>query len=498
MSFLLQFKFTNKHLLILLIMMGESNNLGTNRCDYSHERITYLLSIIGWIIIESFWQQMLKIRLRFALVLFLAIVSAMSLGSSVVSADSATIEVLRVDGTIVPVVANYLDRGISRAESDGATACIIELDTPGGLLNATEDIVQRILNAEVPIVVYVSPSGSWAASAGTFITIAAHVAVMAPGTSIGAAHPVTVGEEMPEEVSKKVTEYSSAWIRSIAEIRGRDPEQAELAVTESKSFTASEAVEAKLIDFQADDMESLIHQLNGRKVTLASGKEVIIDTTGYMLVRDEMNSIERFLHVISDPNIAYILLSLATIGLITEISNPGLIFPGVVGGICLFLAFYSLGVLSAYWAGVLLILLAFGLFAAEIFTPAFGILTAGGVGSLVIGSLILFSHSSPAMEVNRGLIAGVTIIIAAFITFIVGAVVRGQRRRVETGAEGLVGRVAVAKTRLDPKGTVLVEGERWMATVDGGIVEPGEEVTVTEVEGLKLIVTKKKSQRRRR
>ncbi|MCJ7656094.1 MAG: ATP-dependent Clp protease proteolytic subunit, partial [Dehalococcoidia bacterium] len=319
MSFLLQFKLTDKHLLILLITMGEANNLGTHRCNYSHERTAYLLSIMGWIIIESFWQQMLKTRLRFTLILFLAILSAMSLVSSVVNADSAGIEILRVDGTIVPVVANYLDRGISRAESKGAAACIIELDTPGGLLNATEDIVQRILNAEVPIVVYVSPSGSWAASAGTFITIAAHVAVMAPGTSIGAAHPVTVGEEMPEEVSKKVTEYSSAWIRSIAEIRGRDTEQAELAVTESKSFTASEALEAKLIDFQADDLESLIRQLNGREVTLASGKEVIIDTTDYMLSGNEMNAVERFLHVISDPNIAYILLSLATIGLITEI-----------------------------------------------------------------------------------------------------------------------------------------------------------------------------------
>ena len=441
---------------------------------------------------------MLKIRLRFTLILFLAILSAMSLVSSVVNADSADIEILSVDGTIVPVVANYLDRGISRAESKGAAACIIELNTPGGLLNATEDIVQRILNAKVPIVVYVSPSGSWAASAGTFITLAAHVAVMAPGTSIGAAHPVSVGEEMPEEVSKKITEYSSAWIRSIAEIRGRDAEQAELAVTESKSFTASEALEAKLIDFQADDLESLIRQLNGREVTLSSGKEVIIDTTDYIFGRNDMNPVERFLHVISDPNIAYILLSLATIGLITEISNPGLIFPGVVGGICLFLAFYSLGVLNAYWAGVLLILLAFGLFAAEIFAPAFGILTAGGVVSLIIGSLVLFSHSSPAMEVNRGLIAGVTVIIVAFVVFVVGAVVRGQRRRVETGAEGLIGRVAVAKTRLDPKGTVLVEGERWMATVDSGKVEPGEEVTVTEVEGLKLIVTKKKTQRRRR
>ncbi|MBM3141469.1 MAG: nodulation protein NfeD [Chloroflexi bacterium] len=441
---------------------------------------------------------MLKTRLRFALILFLAGLSVIAFISSVVNADSSDIEILSVDGTIVPVVANYLDRGISRAESEGAVACIIELNTPGGLLNATEDIVQRILNAKVPIVVYVSPSGSWAASAGTFITVAAHVAVMAPGTSIGAAHPVAVGQEMPEEVKKKVTEYSSAWIRSIAEIRGRDPEQAELAVTESKSFTSSEALEARLIDFQADDLESLIRQIDGRKVTLATGEEVIIDTTDYVPSRNEMNPVERFLHVISDPNIAYILLSLATIGLITEISNPGLIFPGTVGGVCLLLAFYSLGVLNAYWAGVLLILLAFGLFVAELFTPAFGILTAGGLTSLVFGSLVLFSHSSPAMEVNRGLIAGVTIIMAAFVIFVIGAIVRGQRRKIATGAEGLIGRVAVAKTRLDPKGTVLVDGEHWTAMVDSGKIEPGEEVTITKVEGLKLLVTTRKTKRRRR
>jgi membrane-bound serine protease (ClpP class) len=439
-----------------------------------------------------------KPGLKLGYLLLLVTLWVMAFVSSGVSADSPKVEVLTVDGTIVPVVASYLDRGITRAESEGAVACIIELNTPGGLLNATEDIVQRILNAKVPVVVYVSPRGSWAASAGTFITLAAHVAVMAPGTSIGAAHPVTVGEEMPEEVSKKVTEYSSAWIRSIAEVRGRDPEQAELAVSESKSFTASEALEAKLIDFEADDLESLIDQINGRKVTLASGKYVTIDTIDYMLNQNEMNGIERFLHVISDPNIAYILLSLATIGLITEISNPGLIFPGVIGGLCLLLAFYSLGVLNAYWAGVLLILLALGLFVAEVFTPTFGILTAGGIASLIIGSLVLFSHNSPAMQVNRGLIAVVTILIAAFVVFIVGAVVRGQRRRAATGAEALVGKVAVAKTILAPKGTVLVDGEHWTATVDSGKVEPGEEVTVTKVEGLKLVVTKKKIKRRRR
>lgn len=438
-----------------------------------------------------------KSRLRFFYLVVLLCSLTVSLASSGVEAEAPAIHVLRVDGNIVPMVADYIESGIEYAESRDSVACIIELDTPGGLLNSTEEIVQVILSAEVPVVVYVSPKGSWAASAGTFITIAAHVAAMAPGTSIGAAHPVAVGQEMPEAVSKKVTEHSAAWIRSIAEMRGRDPEQAELAVTESKSFTASEALEARLIDLQADDLDELVAKLDGKKVTLGSGKEVVIDTSDYVLSRVEMNPIQRFLHVISDPNIAYILLSLATIGLITEISNPGMIFPGVAGGVSLFLAFYSLGVLNAYWAGILLILLAFGLFVAEIFTASFGILTAGGITSLVVGSLILFSRSSPEMEVNKWLIAIVATVIAAFVLFMVGAVIRGQRRKIATGAEGLLGKTAVAKTRLDPKGTVIVDGEHWAATVESGSVELEEEVVVTKVEGLRLIVTKKKIKGRR-
>lgn len=413
------------------------------------------------------------------------------------NADAAELEILKLEGTIVPAVANYIDRGIRQAETKGSTACIIELNTPGGLLDSTEKIVTRILNAKVPVIVYISPRGSWAASAGTFITLAAHIAAMTPGTSIGAAHPVTIGQEMPEEMKKKATEFSSAWIRSVAQLRGRNPEEAELAVTESKSFTPSEALEAGLIDFVAEDMESLIKQINGRKVTLATGEEKTLDTTTYNLHINQMNAIEHFLHIISDPNIAYILLSLATIGLITEISNPGMIFPGVFGGISLLLAFYSLGVLNANWAGILLILLAFGLFVAELFTTAFGILTAGGLVSMVIGSLILFSGTSPQMQVSRGLIAVVTITIGAFVVFVIGAIIRGQKRRVATGSEALIGKIAVAKTHLEPKGTVLVDGELWTAIIDEGKAEPGEEVTITRVEGLKLIVTKKTRRRKK-
>ena len=435
---------------------------------------------------------MLRTGLKLLFLALLVIPVAAGLGGSLIAAASPTnVEVLTVVGTIVPVISDYIDRGISQAEEKGATVCIIELDTPGGLLDSTEEIVQSIMNADVPIVVYVSPKGAWAASAGTFITLSAHIAAMMPGTTIGAAHPVAAGgEEIPEDQMQKIVEFSAKWMRTIAEERGRNMEEAEMAVRESKSFTDVDALKNNLIDLRANNLEDLIAQIDGRTVTLASGEEVVIDTSDYVQTRNEMNAIEQFLQTISDPNIAYILFTLATIGLITEISNPGLVFPGVAGGISLFLAFYSLGVLDAYWGGIALLLLAVGLFIAEYFTTTFGLLTAGGIASLVMGSLILFSHS-PGIEVNRGLIAGVTVGVAAFAVFVVGAIVRGQKRRKATGAEGMIGTVAITKTPLDPTGTVLTQGELWTAASESGKVASGEEVIISRVEGLKLWVIKK-------
>jgi len=439
---------------------------------------------------------MLKTGLRVFFIAWLVIPLVAGLGGSLLAAADLArplsfVDVLTVDGTIVPVIADYIDRGIGQAEEHGATVCIIELDTPGGLLDSTEKIVQRIMNADVPVVVYVSPKGAWAASAGTFITLSAHIAAMTPGTTIGAAHPVAAGgEEIPEDQMQKIVEFSAKWMRTIAEERGRNIEEAELAVTQSKSFTDVDALENNLINMRAENLADLISQINGWNVTLASGQGIVIDTTNYGSTRNEMNAVERFLHAISDPNIAYILLTLATIGLITEISNPGMVVPGVVGGISLFLAFYSLGVLDAYWGGMLLILLAVGLFIAEYFTHSFGLLTAGAVASLVMGSLILFS-GTPEVELNKGLIAGVTAGVTAFAFFVIGAIVRGQRRRKVTGPEGMIGEIAIARTPLDPTGTVLAQGELWTATSEGGQVAPGEEVIISRVEGLKLWVTKK-------
>ena len=408
------------------------------------------------------------------------------------SADIPSIKVLQVDGTIVPIVADYIDRGISAAEDENATVCIIELDTPGGLLNATGEIVQRIMNADVPVVVYVAPMGAWAASAGTFITLSAHIAVMTPGTTIGAAHPVAAGgEEMPEDQMEKITKFAAKWMKTIAQERGRNYEEAQLAVTESKSFTDVDALEANLIDLRADNLKDLIAQINGTKVTLASGEEVVIDTEGYELTKQEMSIIERFLYAISDPNIAYILLSIGSIGIIAEIYSPGTFFPGIIGAISLLLAFYSLGVLDANWGGILLILLAFGLFIGEVLTTTFGLFTAGGIAALILGSLILFPGGGPLFQVNPWLIATVVTIVTIVFIFVISRIIRAHRRQASTGREELAGKTAVVKEALNPEGTVLLKGELWTAISEKGRVKPGEEVMVSEVDGLTLRVTKK-------
>ncbi len=429
-------------------------------------------------------------RLRVVTLALIALGALISLAGPVTGDESRKVVVIEVDGTIVPVIAQYIERGIALAEDTGASACVIKLNTPGGLLTATEDIVSSIMNADVPVVTYVSPKGAWAASAGTFITLASHVAAMTPGTTIGAAHPVAGGDqEIPEDHMKKITEFSAKWMRTIAEDRNRNAEEAELAVTESKSFTDTEALEADIIDLRAESLESLLEQIDGTEVALASGRTVILATAGARAETAEMTPFEKFLQTVTDPNVAYILFTLATIGLITEISSPGLIVPGVVGGICLILAFYSLGVLDAYWGGMALMLLAMGLFVAEYFTASFGVLTAGGVAALVLGSIILFSRT-PGVEVDTRLIGLVTAGAATFGVFVLGAIIRGQRRPKVTGTESMIRGRAIAKTPLTPKGTVLAEGELWSAVAEGEHVAPGEEVTIVSVDRMQLRVRK--------
>jgi len=412
---------------------------------------------------------------------------------SVVYAQAAgpTIDVLHAEGTINPVLVEYIERGIEQAEEEDATALIIQLDTPGGLLYSTEDIVVMIMNADVPIIVYVSPKGAWAASAGVFITLSAHIAAMTPGTTIGAAHPVSIGEEeISEEEMQKITEFSAKWMQTIAEDRGRNAEEARLAVTESKSFTDVEALNYNLIDLRADTLESLISQIDGWQITMPDGSVVTINTQGASVKDINMSAIEGFLFAITDPNIAYILLSLAILGITVEIFNPGLIFPGIFGAISGLMAFYSLGMLPVNYAGILLMVLAFGLFVAEAFTPTFGLLTAGGITSLVIGSLILFK-GGPLFQVNIGLIIVVAVCFAAFLAFVINRVVVAHRRQATTGREELLGKTATVRTALNPEGTVLHEGEIWTAILDQGRAEPREEVIIKRFDGLKLYVSKK-------
>ena len=435
---------------------------------------------------------MIKIRRIILLFTFLLLAISLATGAQ---AQTPRVDVITIKGTINPVLVDYVERGIKQAEDNGARALIIRMDTPGGLDKAMRDIVQLIVNSHVPIVVYVSPAGARAASAGVFITIAAHVAVMAPNTAIGAAHPVSIGEEGEQAMSKtmeeKVVNDAAALIRSLAEAHGRNMEWAEKAVRESVSATEQEALELNVIDMIAPDLETLVAQLDGRQVTLLYNQQVTLQTRGAVIKDVPMRTIEKFLYAIADPNIAYLLLSVATLGIMAEIFNPGLIFPGIVGGISLLMAFYSLGVLPVNYAGILLILLAIGLFIGEVLSTSFGLFTVGGVVSLVAGSLILFKGASPVFQIDPWLIATVTIIITGALTFIIHRAVVAHRKQAKTGREDLIGKTATVKVALNPEGTVFFKGERWTAISESGEVKPGEEVVIKRIDGLTLYVIKK-------
>ena len=434
--------------------------------------------------------------LRVARIL-LILIGSLLITSIVAEAQTAGqhIDVLTIKGTINPVLTDYIDRGIEKAEENRATAVIIQMDTPGGLDTAMRDIIQSIVNARIPVVVYVSPAGARAASAGTYITLAAHIAVMAPNTAIGAATPVSLGEggesQMSEEMKHKVINDAIAYIRDLAESHGRNAEWAEKAVRDGDSVSSREALQLNVVDMISPDLDTLISQIDGRQVTMLGGQVVTLHTSGVPINHVKMNVIENFLYTIADPNIAFLLLSIASLGIMIEIFNPGLIFPGIVGAISGILAFYSLGQLPVNIAGVLLIILAFGLFIGEALTASFGLFTVGGVTSLVVGSLILFQGGSPLFRVDPWLIAIVAIVIAATFGFVVNRVIRAHRKQAGTGREELIGKKAVVKETLDPEGTVFFKGELWAAIAEKEQVEPGEEVIISGVDGLTLQVIKK-------
>jgi len=404
------------------------------------------------------------------------------------------VDVITVKGVIDPLVAQYVRQGIRMAQQDGAQCLVVQLDTPGGSDNPMRAIVQELLNSPVPTVVYVSPSGARAASAGLFITLAADIAAMAPGTHMGAAHPVAITGVITGTIDEKMTSDAAAYAKAIAQRRGRNADWAEKAVRESASITAREAVEAQVVDLTADDLRDLLEKIDGWKVPTAAGERILV-TQGVAVHQVPMSLPQRILHAIVDPNIAYVLFTVGVWALITEVTHPGAIFPGVTGAICLILAFVAFGSLPVNWGGIALIVLAIILFILDIEVAGFA-LSVGGVIAFVLGSLMMFSPlaSSPAMPslaVSRALIAVTTASLAAFFLFVLSAGIRVQRARAVTGREAMLGATGVVTSDLDPWGTVRVRGELWTAAAEGGdTLREGEGVKVVAMEGLRLRVTR--------
>lgn len=416
-----------------------------------------------------------------------------------VLAQKRTAYVLTIESAITPITVKQIQRAVEKSVEVGAEALVIQLNTPGGLVVSTWKINSTLLNADVPVVVYIAPSGARAASAGMFITYAAHVAAMASGTSIGAAHPVEgSGGKMDSTMSEKVTNDAVANVRSAAVKRGRNADWAEQAVRKSVSIPEYEALKLKVIDVVADNLSQLLEKIDGRKVQLPLGERVL-ETKGAEIVHIKSNVFDRILEVIVDPTIAYILMTIGLLGLYFEFSNPGAILPGVIGGISLILAFFAFQALPINYAGVLLILLAMILFILEVKFPSHGILTIGGVVAMFLGSIMLINSSAPYMKISLSVIISTVGATAAFFLFAVGAGIRAQRRQATTGMEGMVGLVAVATEPLAPEGLVKVAGEIWKArlaptAVEAGMekVNPNERVKVVGVENLTLLVSKEK------
>ncbi|MCX7723657.1 MAG: nodulation protein NfeD [Thermodesulfovibrio sp.] len=407
-----------------------------------------------------------------------------------ISAYAREIIVLTIDGVINPPHAEYTVKGIKKAHEQNAEAVIIQLDTPGGLDTSMRIIVKEILNSQIPIIVYVSPKGARAASAGAFITLAAHVAAMAPGTNIGAAHPVALGEKMDKKMAEKITNDAVAYIKSIAKQRGRNIEWAENAVRKSISSTETEALKLKVIDLIADNLETLIKDLHGMKVKTLRG-EVTLNTKTAKINKIEMNFREKFLNFISDPNIAYILLMIGIYGIIFELSNPGAILPGVIGAISLILAFYSLQTLPLNYAAVGLILLGVILFILELKFTSYGLLTLGGIVCFILGSIMLFDTANPLFKLSLSVIIPVTVVTALFFGVLLRLAYKAHKRKPVTGVEELIGLQGVAKTDIDSqRGMVMVHGELWQAVSDEEI-KKDEEIIVEEVRGLTLKVRRK-------
>jgi membrane-bound serine protease (ClpP class) len=400
------------------------------------------------------------------------------------------VSLIELDGAITPITDRLLTTAVERAQADGAQALVVQLNTPGGLERSMRTMAQTILNAGVPVIVYVAPTGARAASAGVFITMAAHVAAMAPATNIGAAHPVTAGGgDMGKEMSKKVANDAAAFARSLAAERGRNIEWAEKAVRSSVSVTEREAVKLKVVDLVADNLQDLLAKIDGRVVKTTRGV-VTLQTRDAPIKRIEIRFRDRFLALITDPNIAYILMMVGMLGIFFELQNPGVVLPGVIGGISLILAFFAFQSLPINWAGVLLILFGVALLIAEIKITSHGVLTIGGVISMVLGSFMLYDSPEVGFRVSWAVILPTVGSTAGLFVWAVSAGVRAMRRPAVTGTAGMVGRLAVARGDLGPEGQVNVDGEIWRAVAEGGTIPAGEKVRVTAIDGLTLKVSR--------
>lgn len=397
---------------------------------------------------------------------------------------------IRVEGVIAPSSARYILRAIREAEEANAAALLVELDTPGGLLKSMDDITKAMLNARVPILVYISPSGARAASAGVFVTYAAHIAAMAPTTHIGAAHPVAIGTDGQQDrtVLEKVTNDAVANIRAIARRRGRNADWAEKAVRESVSISEEEAVGLRVVDLVADDARDLLKKVDGRTVEIDLGP-TRLNTKSAVVRAIAMDPSERVLDLLSDPNIGLILMTIAIYGIIFELSNPGAILPGVIGAIALVLALASFAILQVNVAGVALIALSVVFFIADIKVPGHGVLTVGGILAFILGALLLTERQAPFLRVSVQLAVFIALLTGAFFLYAVGAGIRAQRVPVRTGREGLIGAEGVARTDLAPDGTAFVQGELWTAEAEPGVtIRQGDRVRVTAIAGLRLRV----------
>ncbi len=400
------------------------------------------------------------------------------------SAQSGDIYIIKVADAIGPGVAQYVANGLETAADKGAACVVIELDTPGGLAESMREIVQAIYRSPVPVVVYVSPSGARAASAGVMITLAADIAVMAPGTNIGAAHPVGAGgKEIDDTMAEKVTNDMVAFVKSIAERRGRNGEWAEKAVRESVSATETEALEKNIVDLVAEDIDSLLEQIDGRAV---EGKGTL-DLSDARKIALEETLRDKILKTLSDPNIAYILMMIGLAGLYFELSNPGAIFPGVIGGISLILAFFAFQTLPVNYAGLMLILLAIVFFIMEMKIASYGLLSVAGVVSLALGSLMMFRQGGPGMGLAWNVFLPTIILVSGFFVAVAAMVFRAQVSQARTGLDGLIGEIGEVRRDIDPEGKVFVHGELWRATADETI-RAGTKVKVVKAEGLVLKV----------